>query len=319
MMIDAQTRPQDAPPSLAPTYYERPLLKGPHWEWNVVTYLFLGGITGGLGLIALLAGDSPQERRLRRTARYASLALAAASPAVLMTHLGRPERFLNMLRIVKFKSPMSLGVWGLVLYSGVAAGNVVRQLADDGRLPSGVRMLFPGLLTPVQAMLGVFIAGYTGVLLGATAIPLWGKGKIHIPAAFVCSGVAGACALTTLLSTLEGNHRVVRKLERLELVASLAELGIVLHFRVSAAELGRPMFDGARGERLERHTLREGIGWSLALTLFGRLPLPKSVDALRSIGASILTLIGGYVLRETLIEAGKASVLDPRAASIQPR
>src|SRR5579875_1151339 len=100
-----------------PTYYDLPLLKAPHWEWNVVTYLFLGGIMGGLGLIQLLAdGGKEPERKLKRDARVVAFTLAAANPGILITHLGKPERFLNMLRIVKFKSPMSLGVWGLVLY-----------------------------------------------------------------------------------------------------------------------------------------------------------------------------------------------------------
>jgi len=111
-----------------PTYYDRPLLKMPHWDgWNVVTYLFLGGVMGGLGVISVLADPKREsDRKLKRTLAVTALVLAAANPAVLVTHLGRPERFLHMLRIVKIKSPMSMGVWGLVLYSGAAGMNVAR-------------------------------------------------------------------------------------------------------------------------------------------------------------------------------------------------
>ena len=87
-------------PAHAPaTYYEQPLLKKPHWEWEVVTYLFLGGIMGGSGILVMLADERPErEADLARSARYVSFVLAAACPAVLIKHLGRPERFLNFSR-----------------------------------------------------------------------------------------------------------------------------------------------------------------------------------------------------------------------------
>jgi formate-dependent nitrite reductase membrane component NrfD len=303
-----------------PTYYERPLLKAPHWEWNVVTYLFLGGIMGGLGLIQLLANPKrDDERLLKRTSRIASFVLAAANPAILITHLGKPERFLNMMRIVKIKSPMSLGVWGLVFYSGAAGANVVRELAISGVLPRPMRYLAPGFFAPVQALLGAFTAGYSGVLLSATANPFWGSGKRHIPAASVCSGLGSACALSTLLSIIEGNGRVAHKLERLEMVASVAELTILVHFERHAGEYGKPFFTGERGKRMRTYTIAGGIVAPLALNVLGGIvKLPKPVDALRGIAASVLTLVGGYILRESLIEAGKASARDPRAAFVQP-
>lgn len=303
-----------------PTYYDRPLLKPPTWEWSVVAYLFCGGMMGGLGLIQLLADSSDEsERMLKRTARISSFILAASNPGLLIAHLGRPERFLNMLRIVKFKSPMSMGVWGLVLYSGASGANVVRELAVSGALPRCMRFLAPGFLVPLQALLGAFIAGYTGVLLSATANPLWSSGKRHIPAAFVCSGLTSACALSSLLSVLEGNHRVTRKLERLEMVAGAAELALLTHFEKHAGDYGKPLFTGARGERLRTYTRGVGILAPMALNLLGSIvPLPKPVDAVRGAISSVLTLVGGYILRESMIEAGKASAGNPHAAFVQP-
>ncbi len=320
--MHSQTEPPGGRDEIAaPTYYDRPLLKAPHWEWNVVTYLFLGGVMGGLGLIQLIAHSSDEsERKLKTTARVSSFILAAANPAILITHLGRPERFLNMLRIVKFKSPMSLGVWGLVFYSGAAGGNLIREFAMGGVIPRWLRFLAPGFLTPVQAFLGAFTAGYTGVLLSATANPFWASGKRHIPAASVCSGLSSACALSTLLSVLQGNHDVVPKLERLEMVAGAAELGILTDFERRAGRYAAPFFTGARGKRLRTYTIATGIVAPFALNLFGNLVrLPKPVDAVRSTVASVLTLVGGYILREALIEAGKESARDPRAAFVQPK
>ena len=304
----------------APTYYERPLLKAPHWEWNVVTYLFLGGIMGGLGLISLLSDPrKDDERRLRRSTRYASLALAAVNPAILISHLGRPERFLNMLRIVKLKSPMSLGVWGLVFYSGAAGATVVRELAEAGTLPSWMRHLSPKAMTAAHASLGAFVAGYTGVLLSATANPLWSSGKRHIPASCVASGTAGACALASLLALIDGNHRVAKKLERLEMVAGAAELLLLVDFEKRAGPYARPMFGGKHGERLRTYTMIAGTVAPMALNVLGNaVKLPKPLDALRTVTASALTLIGGYVFRDVLIEAGKDSARDPHAAFRQP-
>ncbi len=134
----------DAPTQEA-GYYGAPVLKKPHWGRSVVTYLFLGGIMGGSAIIVAFADRNDEGgRRVARNGRYLNLALALACPAVLISHLGRPERFLNMLRIVKFKSPMSLGVWGLVAYGKLAGFAAVAQAARDGLLPRWLRFLSPG-------------------------------------------------------------------------------------------------------------------------------------------------------------------------------
>lgn len=304
----------------SPTYFERPMLKAPHWEWNVKTYLFLGGIMGGLGLIAMLCDPhKEEERRLRRVARFSSFILAAVNPPILISHLGRPERFLHMLRIVKFKSPMSLGVWGLVLYSGAASANVVRELGDMGIVPRWMRAVAPKALNGVQAVLGSFMAGYTGVLLSASANPLWASGKRHIPATCVASGAASACALASIVSTLEGNHRVLPKLETLEMIAGATELLILVDFARRSAAYGAPLFEGKIGRRLRMSTMIGGTVVPMLLNTFGNvIPLPKKADAVRTIAASLLTLAGGYMFRACLIEAGKLSARDPRAAFRQP-
>lgn len=297
-----------------------PLLKKPHWEWNVVTYLFLGGIMGGSGILGALAERSGDES-LERSSRYLSIALAAACPAVLISHLGRPERFLHMMRIVKFKSVMSMGVWGLVGYSAFAGLNAAAQLSRDGVLPPSVAKFEPKPLTGImQAAFGAFTAGYTGVLLSATAIPLWAKGKYHIPAMSVCSAIAGACALNGIALAFGRNAAPAQhRLEKLEACAAIAELGILLHFRKYAGTKGDPMFSGERGARLQTLTMAAGIAVPLLLnspSLLSRKQQRKA-SPFRALLAGGLTLLGGYILRETLIEAGKASAGDPSAAFVQ--
>jgi len=303
-------------PAHAPaTYYERPLLKKPHWEWEVVTYLFMGGIMGGTGMLVALADDTPErEADLARSARYIALVLAAACPAILIKHLGRPERFLNMLRIFKLKSPMSLGVWALIAFSSPAAVAAAGQASRDGLLPGWIAKLAPRPVSNLlQGAFGAFIAGYTGVLVSATAIPIWACGKRHIPGVSVCSGLASACALNAaVLALTGGSQRTLRKLELLELVASISEAAILESFRRHAGSIGDPMFRGKRGDKLRTFTLFGGIIGASVLNL-----LPFGGKA-KTVLASTLTLVGGYVLRETIIESGKASADDPRAASRQP-
>lgn len=302
------------------SYFDRPLLKKPHWGWEVISYLFLGGIMGGSGVLAALAQRS-EDKPLERTSRYLSMALALACPAVLVSHLGRPERFLNMMRVVKFKSPMSMGVWGLVGYSAFAGLNAAAQLSRDDILPRWLERFEPKPITVVmQAMFGAFTAGYTGVLLGATAIPLWAKGKIHIPIVSVCSAISGACALNSIALCADRNGGPAQvKLERLEACAAVLELATLVHFRVHAGETGKPMFEGARGERLRNLTIGAGILAPLALNAFSLMTRNhrKRPPLLRTLVAGGLVLAGGYILRETLIEAGKASADDPSQAFVQ--
>jgi formate-dependent nitrite reductase membrane component NrfD len=304
------------PAHQSPTYYDRPMLKKPHWEWEVISYLFMGGVMGGSGILVFIA-DHDEDAALERVARYAAFALASTCPLVLIKHLGRPERFLHMLRIFKLKSVMSMGVWGLIGFSMPAGAAALGQAARDGLIPESlrwVRFLAPReVLDPLGALLGAFIAGYTGVLISATAIPFWAIGKRHIPAISVCSGLAGACALNgALVSFAGGSERTVRKLERLEMVAGLTELGLLLAFRKHAGPLGDPMFTGPAGVKLARFTL---IGGIIVPALLNIVPVHARWKTLL---ASTLTLVGGYVLRERMIEGGKASADDPRAASRQP-
>ncbi|MEO6990888.1 MAG: NrfD/PsrC family molybdoenzyme membrane anchor subunit [Candidatus Baltobacteraceae bacterium] len=312
---DAANRGASSGDDTFPTYYEQPLLKRPHWGWEVVTYLFVGGIAGGSGmLIALADRTAGEDAALARNARYLSLALAAASPVILIKHLGRPERFHHMLRVVKFKSPMSMGVWGLIAFSAASSRAALAQAARDGLVPGWLAFLGPRWFTnPAQALVGAFLAGYTGVLISATAIPLWAKGKRHIPAASVCSGFGAACAANAALLALRNEASdSQRKLERVELVAGLAELAILLDFRRSAGALGAPMFDGARGRKLTNATLLGGIVLPALLNVLPFHPRWKTI------ATSALTLFGGYALRESFIEAGKTSADDPRAAFRQP-
>src|SRR6185312_3886174 len=155
------------------SYYGKPVVKEPVWEPIVPAYFFLGGTAGAaasLGLAARLTGNAP----LARAATYVDAVAIAASPPLLIADLGRPERFLNMLRMFKVTSPMSVGTW-IVSASGLASG-AAAALELVGRLPRA-RLAAEA----AAGALGPFLATYTAALLADTSIPVWHEARRELP------------------------------------------------------------------------------------------------------------------------------------------
>src|SRR3954462_11355692 len=132
-------RPGGAPfPQASPEtgYYGIPLLKEPSWTWEIPLYFFVGGAAGAAGVIGAIADYTGADKRLVRDARWIAAAGSVISPALLISDLGRPERFLNMLRVFKPQSPMSVGVWTLLGFSGGAAATVFADFMQQRYGPS---------------------------------------------------------------------------------------------------------------------------------------------------------------------------------------
>ena len=110
--------------------------KPPGWEMMIVWYFFLGGIAGGSYAIASVAElvGGPGGRRITRAGRFVSLAALLPCPLLLILDLGRPERFLNMMRVLKLRSPMSIGTWGLTVFGGFCALSALGEAARVGLL-----------------------------------------------------------------------------------------------------------------------------------------------------------------------------------------
>jgi formate-dependent nitrite reductase membrane component NrfD len=301
------------------TYYDHPVLRKAHWKWEIVAYFFAGGAAAASSALASLAarGGDPDDAALVRNGRYTALAGAMVSSVLLVMDLGRPERFLNMLRIAKLKSPMSVGVYTLVTFSTNAGLRALEQLRADGALPFAA----PGWIAkPLRALTGApstaLMASYTGVLLSATAIPVWFTGRRHIPALFVCSAAStGAALQNALLALTGGSPRTAKKLELIELVASAAEAALLLHWERTAGTSAAPLFTGKRGAKLKTYTLGAGLALPALLMLPSLLSRkrPAKLHRVRTLLAAAGALYGGYVLRESVVYAGRDSADDPRA------
>lgn len=299
------------------TYFDLPVLRKSHWTWEIVAYFFIGGASAASAGLSILADRRDGDAKLKRNGRYTALVGSLLSSVLLVKDLGRPERFLNMLRIVKVKSPMSVGVYTLITFSSNAALAATDQLYLDGLLPFNIAGVIPKpVRTAAFAVSSAYMALYTGVLLSATAIPVWFVGRRHIPPIFVLSAMTTGCALQSLLLAFTGGkHGTAKKLETLELISSIGETVLLRDFERRAGEIGRPLFSGARGNRLKTWTLGLGLAVPTLLNLgsvLARRPSSRP-HRLRTTLASALALAGGYVLREAFVMAGRDSADNPHA------
>jgi len=186
----------------------------PQWEWYIVWYFFLGGIAGGLyalGAILRLVGDD-RDAPISRIAFLLTLPVLAICPILLTLDLGRPLRFWHMMidsrtMTLNFKywSPMSLGVWVLLIFSVFAVISFLEAFATlRGPQPSLLRGGFGRVFVIIGAVFGLFLAGYTGVLLSVSNQPIWSD-TWTLGALFLASGLSVAAAVLSLATRL-GRH-----------------------------------------------------------------------------------------------------------------
>src|SRR6202022_2553538 len=190
-----------------PGYYGQPVVKPPVWTWQVPLYFFMGGIAGMSAVIASGAAIFHHVDLARAAMWLAAIAGAVLSPVLLILDLGRPRLFLNMLRVFKHRSAMSMGVWILTFFSACALPGLIppephTHLGLIGNIDQLLRF-FAGLFVAGSAFFGLLLSTYTGVLLGATAVPAWFLHRVLLPIHFGTAALGSAAALLELLG-----HRI---------------------------------------------------------------------------------------------------------------
>jgi formate-dependent nitrite reductase membrane component NrfD len=306
-----------------PSYYDYPVLKSPVWSWEIVWYFFMGGLAAGCYVIASLAAffGKKEDRAIVRAGYYLSLLALLPCPPLLIKDLGRPERFLHMLRIFKVKSPMSMGVWGLLGFSFFSGTSAMVQAAEDGLLGKwwGANWLakLPQKLLAIPGLVfGIFLGSYTGVLLATTSIPLWSRSKM-LGATFISSAISTSSAFISLVLQIVGvPGRTLRKLERLEWVAMLVETLSLLAFLRGTGRAARPLV-GTGSDEHGRTFWNFMVGGGLLLpwllqTISLFLPNHRKRTNIGGLLTSLLVLCGGYFLRKTMVDAGHSSSRNAR-------
>ncbi|HVL69066.1 MAG TPA: NrfD/PsrC family molybdoenzyme membrane anchor subunit [Vicinamibacterales bacterium] len=283
---------------MADGYHGLPLLKPPVWTWEVPAYFFVGGAAGAAALIAEISRLAGDEDAVWRDARWIAAAGGAMSAPLLIADLGRPERFLNMLRVFKPQSPMSVGVWIVLGFSNASAAALAGQLWQARarhRLPAQVLTNISG---PLAAAAGVGMVTYTGVLLGATAVPVWARNVRLLPIHFAFSG------LGTATSLLQLRHPRSAPLRRLGIAASAVETAVGARLESAAGRASEPLKHGPSGGLMRAAGLLSGPVPLLLRTLGRRSPAAQRLAALSTIAGSLLT-------RYAWVAAGRASAKDP--------
>jgi hypothetical protein len=282
-----------------PGYYGQPVVKPPVWTWEIPIYFFVGGL-GGMSAVIALAAAIFHHLDLARAAMWLAAAGVVLSPLLLILDLGRPHLFVNMLRVFKPQSAMSMGAWILTGFGAcVVPGLIALELHVDQIFPGTPDRLLrvaASIFIFGSAIFGTLLATYTGVLIGATAIPAWFLHRTLLPIHFGTAGLGSAAAVLELLG-----YRIPA-LNFLGFYAAAVETALLIWLSVDK--------HGAADRAIHEHS----SGWlirigeilngplALILRLFGIVPF-----------AAISFLVGALVSRFGWIAVGKVSGRDPES------
>ncbi len=309
-------RKRDGEQSMVPeaeftSYYGRPIVKPAPWEADIPAYMFFGGLAAGSSMLAA-GGDLTERPTLRRVGRVASLLSLTVTLVTLIHDLGRPSRFLNMLRTMKLTSPMSVGTWILSAYGPFAGLAAVSELVD--MLPEGNRRgvlrLASALGKPagmVAAVTAPPVAAYTAVLLADTATPSWHEAYRELPFVFVGSAAAAAGGLGLLAVPPEeaGPAR------RMAVGGAVLEMAAEQQMERSMGITAEPLHQGTAGRLMRASKALTALG-AVGALLSGRSRLAGIVS-----GAALIT--GSVCTRFGIFHAGQESAKDPRYTVVPQR
>ncbi|ANH40387.1 Polysulfide reductase, NrfD [Nocardioides dokdonensis FR1436] len=287
------------------SYYGRPILKEPTWKTpDVPIYLWIGGVAGGSALLAegaALSGLPGLERVTRLTAAGG----AVVGTVALVHDLGRPERFLNMLRVFKPTSPLSVGSYILAPFSSFAGAAAASHV-------TGVAPRLGRLAGLGAAVFGPPLATYTAALFANTAIPVWHEAHRELPFVFGGSAAAAAGGTAMLLAPVAETGPAVR----MAAVGAVAELGVSHRMEQRLGMLAEPYGKGLAGRlmRLSRALTVAGLGLSAVSAGASGRGRPW---ARRLAGASYSA--GSLALRFAVFEAGRESARDPKYVVVPQR
>jgi formate-dependent nitrite reductase membrane component NrfD len=281
------------------SYYGRPVLKETVWGPDIPSYLFLGGLAGCSSALAAAAHLSGHPE-LARASKAGAAGAISLSMVALVHDLGRPARFINMLRVVKVTSPMSVGTWILSAYTPLALG--AAALAVTGKLPRvGLAATLPA------AVLGPAVASYTSVLLCDTAVPAWHEGHREMPFLFAGSATAAAGGLG-MLAVRPDQAGQAAKFAVLGAAAELTAKRLLLRRLGPAAE---PYQKGRAGELMRASEVLTAVGLAGAV-LAGRSRPAAALSGAALMAASALTRFGVF-------EAGRVGARDPKYTVVPQR
>jgi formate-dependent nitrite reductase membrane component NrfD len=296
-------RPGGAPfpvASVETGYYGIPLLKKPAWTWEIPLYFFVGGAAGAAAVVGSVASYAGADRKLVRDARWIAAAGSVISPALLIADLGKPTRFLNMLRVFKPQSTMSVGAWTLVGFSAGASATAFAQFLTDRYGSWFPVRVIEQAGQAASLLFGLPFSNYTGVLIGATSIPVWNESVSDLPIHFGMSGLSAAVGLLELM----GNDKS-RALQALGIGAALFECWEGLRIETRQNSTLEPLRHGGSG----LVTRAGGVLSGPLPTVLRLMSLFSGSKSLRK-AAAASAIAGSLLTRIAWIYAGHESARD---------
>lgn len=285
---------QSMVPDASPrSYYGQPILKEPVWKWPIPAYLFTGGLAGGSSLLALGSRVSGN-RRLATQSRLVSLGALGVSTALLISDLGRPSRFYNMLRVFKPTSPMNVGTW---LLSALGAAATAGAASDA----LGVAPRLGAAADAAAAAFGSTVATYTAVLVADTAVPAWHEGRRELPLVFAGGAALSAGGVAVALAPPGAAGPALRVM----IGGTVTELAALEALRRRLGPELAEVYDTGLAGTLSRWAGTLAVAGTLVAAA-GRRRRPLAM------AGGVAAAAGAALERFAVFEAGKASVRDPR-------
>ena len=286
-------------------YYGIPLLKQPTWTWEVPLYFFVGGASGAAAVVGAIAGYTGADKKLVRDARWIAAAGTVLSPALLIADLGRPARFLNMLRVFKPQSPMSVGVWTLMGFSGGASAVAFAEFMRQRYGPSLPLRILENAGQAASLAFGLPFSNYTGVLIGATTVPAWNEHAGELPIHFGMSGLSSAVGILELMG-----HTKSRALQTLGMGAAMFECWEGWRIESHRTAASKPLRRGSSGAMIRAGALLSGPA-PLALRALSMMAGERTSRNLRR-AAAASAIAGSLLTRMGWVRAGHVSAKDWR-------
>jgi len=300
-----QNLPQPQPND--PTYYDRPLLNEPVWEWAIPTYYYVGGLTGAALVLGAAAqiGHSAERESLIRRCHLIGVIGTGLSGALLIEDLGVPSRFLNMLRVFRPTSAMNMGAWILMATSGAAFGAFLL------RPRKGLLRRIGQICGYLAGIFGAGLATYTGVLVSNTAVPLWQASRKVLPILFGTSAMSSLGAVFELTVENAEERRLTKIFGTVGQTAELTAAVVMERQAAVVPRVARPLRHGVGALLWRGAMLLTGAGLVLGV-------LPHRTRN-RRIAAGLISSLGSMLMRSSIEHMGNASARDARASFHQQR
>jgi polysulfide reductase chain C len=300
-----------------------PESQAPQWEWYYIAlYFYIGGVSAGAYFIGSLLELLNKEKLgvISRTAYRIAFPLICITPILLIADLGQPVRFWHLffytregIPYMNLTSPLSVGTWALLVYSGMSFLSFLNVLAEEGRLTSEALKKFHALFSRVPhkvyaaigSFFGFFVAGYTGVLVNTTARPLWEATDPLFGPIFIASAAStGAAAIAlTMAWRKSAAEDAFAHLERFDRSVMVIELALIAAMFTVAGRYALPLMTGVFGVMFLGGAVLAGIVIPLWLTWRRGMSGIANESAVTTAG--FLVLFGGLLLRISLVQAGQ--------------